>query len=561
VTTRRNFLLSSSLVVAVAPLARWFDLSATLQGVDVIAETASGRVRGVATDGVNVFKGIPYGGSTAGANRFLAPPAPAPWTGVRDALEFGPTAPQARPGRPIPADQSEDCLVLNVFTPALADGRKRPVMVWLHGGGFSSGSASTWFYDGESLARRHDVVVVTINHRLNVFGFTHLGEMAGAEFAGAGAVGLLDIVAALRWVRVHAERFGGDPDCVTLFGQSGGGRKIATLMTMPDASGLFHRAIIQSGPVLRLTTPDDAERATRALFTELGLRPGQVRALQNVPVERLLAANAVVTRDFPGPEPGTTPNTPTVDGRVIPQHPWDPAAPARSTNIPLLIGHTRTEETAYQRPTDARVAMTDAEMRARLEQRLGQDPSALIAAYAAAHPDATPWDLNILITTDHPRGAYTREMAKRKVVAGGAPTFVYRFDWETPEGVLVYERAFARDAAPLVVPGGRMRSPHTMDIPFVFDNMATAGPLISTMPTAQVLATTMSEAWTTFARTGDPNTSRLPHWPRYDTASRHTMLFNDECRVVADPDQGARLAMEQVLGLATPINATPPETR
>jgi para-nitrobenzyl esterase len=327
-TGRRTFLLNGSLMLASAPLARWFDLTAVLQGADVVADTAAGRVRGAAVGGVNVFKGIPYGGSTGGANRFMLPPAPTPWTGVRDALAFGPSAPQDRPSRSRPADQSEDCLVLNVFTPALGDGRKRPVMVWLHGGGFSSGSGSTWLYDGVNLARRHDVVVVSINHRLNAFGSTHLADMAGAEFASSGAVGMLDIVAALRWVQVHVERFGGDPDLVTVFGQSGGGRKVATLMAMPDATGLFHRAIIQSGALLRLTTPDDASRATRALFDELGLRPGQVRELQNVPMETLLAANVVVTRNFPGRELGTTANTPTVDGHVVPHHPWDPAAPA-----------------------------------------------------------------------------------------------------------------------------------------------------------------------------------------------------------------------------------------
>ncbi|MCB1598387.1 MAG: carboxylesterase/lipase family protein [Xanthomonadales bacterium] len=546
-TSRRRFLRNGSLLVASTPLVGCAPLAKLFPGNDVIIDTASGRVRGVSVDGVRIFKGIPYGGSTAGSQRFLPPPPATPWTGVRDALAYGPSAPQRRGGRRGPDDQSEDCLVLNVYTPSLGDGHNRPVMVWLHGGGFSSGSGSTWLYDGGNLARHQDVVVVTINHRLNALGFTYLADMAGAEFAEAGAAGMLDIVAALRWVQVHAARFGGDPDLVTIFGQSGGGRKVATLMAMPDAAGLFHRAIIQSGALLRLTTPEDAARATQALFRELGLRPGHVRELQKVPIERLLAANAAVTRSVPARELGATANTPAVDGQIIPHHPWDPTAPVLSADIPLLIGYTRTEETAYQRPTNQAIAMTADELRERIAQRIGQDPDALIAAYAQTHPEATPWDLNILIATDHPRGSFAREMAKRKADAGGAPAYFYRFDWETPEGGMVYD-AFL-DPSPAPVPGGRMRSPHTMEIPFVFDNMATAGPLIATMASAQQLSSRISESWAHFARTGDPNTQHLPNWPKYSAETRHTMLFNDDCRVVADPDQVPRLAMEKVLGL------------
>src|ERR1051325_3303680 len=260
VSSRRRFLQQASLILAATQVSPWFDLvdAAETDAGAIVADTAYGKVRGRVVRGINVFKGIPYGGSTAGSNRFMPPTKPAAWNATRDAFEYGPTAPQgngATPQRSGTPAQGEDCLVLNVFTPEVAAG-KRPVLVWLHGGGFSTGSGSSAITDGVSLARTSDVVVVTINHRLNVFGFTYLGESAGSELAVSGTVGMLDIVAALQWVRDNIERFGCDPNLVTIFGQSGGGRKVATLMAMPGAKGLFHRAIIESGAVLRLTPPE-----------------------------------------------------------------------------------------------------------------------------------------------------------------------------------------------------------------------------------------------------------------------------------------------------------------
>jgi len=467
----------------------------------------------------------------------MPPVKPMAWTGTRDALAFGPTAPQTADNSGTtaagsPAQKSEDCLVLNVFTPGLNDGRKRPVMVWLHGGGFASGSGSGRILDGTSLAHTHDVVVVTLNHRLNVFGYTYLGDAMGAEFAQSAAVGLLDIVAALQWVRDNISGFGGDPNLVTIFGQSGGGRKVATLMSMPAANGLFHRAIIESGAVLRLTTHEDAAKQTDLLLAELGLKAGQIRELQSVPMATLLAADAAVQKKITQRDPGMVANTPMVDGKVIPAHPWDPKAPALSANIPLLIGYAHTEETLYDRPTPEKLALDEAGLKERASKRLGQDPARVIEAFRKANPTATPWDLWILIATDHPRGTYSRELAKRKADQHGAPVFAYRYDWETPEG------------------GGHMRSPHTIEIQFVFNNIKIAGPLISKMPEAYALAEKTSAAWVAFARTGDPNTSKLPKWPAYSAASRDTMLFNNECRVVADPDRGSRLVMEQVLKLS-----------
>jgi para-nitrobenzyl esterase len=343
---------------------------------------------------------------------------------------------------------------------------------------------------------------------------------------------MLDVVAALEWVRDNIAQFGGDPNLVTIFGQSGGGRKVAVLMAMPPARGLFHRAIIESGAVLRLTTPEDAIKHTELLLSELSLKASQARELQNVPMARLLEADAEAQKKMTLREPGMTTGTPMVDGKAIPTHPWDPTGPALSAKIPLLIGWAHTEETLYDRPTDEKLTLTEAGLRERSAARIGGNPDAVIAAFRKSNPSASPWDLWILIATDHPRGAYTRELAKRKAGQNAAPVYVYRYDWETPEG------------------GGHMRSPHTIEIQFAFNNIKIAGPLISKMPTAYALAEKTSAAWVAFARTGNPNVSQLPKWPSYSASSRETMLFNDDCRVEKDPGRDSRLAMEKALHLS-----------
>jgi para-nitrobenzyl esterase len=532
---RRSFFRQSSALLTAAQIDALRQFALGADTASPIAETTYGKVRGTVSGDIKIFKGIPYGGNTGGQNRFMPPVKPAAWSGVRDALAFGPTAPQTVGERQSPAGrppESEDCLVLNVFTPSLSNARKRPVMVWLHGGGFSTGSGSGTILDGVNLAHNGDAVVVTLNHRLNVLGFTYLGEQAGPDFALSGGVGVLDLVAALEWVRDNISHFGGDPNLVTIFGQSGGGRKVATLMSMPSAQGLFHRAIIESGAVLRLMPQETSIQYTQLLLAELGLRRDQARELQSVPLARLLAANAEALKKTDRSAPGWTANTPMVDGKAIPANPWDPSGPALSAKIPLLIGWARTEETLYDRPTPETLALDEGGLTARAAKRLGMDPARVIETYRKAHPDASPWDLYILIATDHPRGIYSRELAKRKAAQASAPAYLYRFDWETPEG------------------GGHMRSPHTIEIPFVFRNIAIAGPLISKMPEAYQLAEKVSASWVAFARTGDPNTKGVPRWPAYSAATRDTMLFNNTLRVERDPDREPRQVMEQVLKIS-----------
>ena len=535
--SRRDFLKQASLLAAGSPV---FLRSA--RGADeafALADTASGRVRGVDAAGIKIFKGIPYGANTAGKNRFMPPVDPAKWAGVRDALAWGSSAPQSEPGvrRTTPENavaaaglpmEGEDCLVLNIWTPAVNDGKKRPVMFWCHGGGFASGSGSSGGIDGGNLARRGDVVVVSINHRLNVLGFTYLAEFGGPDFAESGDVGMLDIVHALKWVRQNIENFGGDPHTVTIFGQSGGGRKVGTLLAMPSAKGLFHRAIIESGPTISLVEQNQATRVAGELLAKLGLNKSQVRELQSLPVDRIMSAYFDVTRSMKV-DPMTMGFSPTVDGKAVPRHPFAPTASDVSASVPLMLGSTRTELTSSA--DAAAFSLNEDGLGSRIRDLLGDSSSHVIDVYRKANPGATPSDLYFLIISDNRYGAPVMKIAERRAALQKGPVYLYYFRWETP------------------IDGGRLKSPHTIEIPFAFDNIKT-NRMTSGSPDAPALADKVSSAWIAFARTGDPNTSKLPRWPAFNSKDRPTMVFNNQSKVENDPLREQRMAMFSAMKLA-----------
>jgi para-nitrobenzyl esterase len=511
---------------------------------DTVVETSAGKIRGFKRNGVYTFKGVPYGASTSGAGRFMPPAKPQPWTGIRNALAYGRVCPQQdsahfdtdghnsashdedtfllHRGSAISVP-GEDCLRVNVWTPEINGSHKRPVMVYMHGGGYSGGSDHDLLsYEGESLARNHDAVVVTHNHRLNVYGYLNLGAIGGDEFAMSANVGMLDIVAVLEWVRANIVTFGGDPDCVTIFGQSGGGGKVTALMAMPSAKGLFHRAIIQSGPFLKALIPDYSQRVAELLLDELGLSRLQVRELQKVPVDRLSGAAVEAMKKMPKPQPslrgtfGETGWGPTVDGRVLPSHPFDPGAPAISADVPLITGTDLNEfVSGIDRPEAD--AMTVEELNRLVNDAFVGDGEAIIAAYRQYYAQATPFGLYAAIAASQLRiPAFAQ--ATRKAAQGAAPAYAYIYSWRTP------------------VLDNRPGTFHAAEISFAFDNAELCDHYSAGDPGALVLSKQMGGAWVSFARTGNPNHSGLPKWPAYTAETRATMYFDTPCAVLNDPE-------------------------
>jgi para-nitrobenzyl esterase len=534
-TTRRDFLRSSALTIAAAgvtSLARQARAQAAAQapaqaptatarppagnatgGLFVQTDTVYGKVQGIQNTGIKEFKGIPYGAPTGGRNRFMPPKKPAPWKGVRECLAHGQISPQA------PADlrsdyammihwdyqpggMGEDCLSLNIWTPGLKDGAKRPVLVSFHGGGFTAGSSNAIGYDGAQLARFGDVVVVTVNHRLASFGYTHLADLgAPPEFAYAGVTGIMDLTASLEWVRDNIENFGGNPGNVMIFGQSGGGAKTSAMLATPAARGLFHRAAVQSGSLLKFVPRDRATQSAEALLKQLGIPKSRIADLQKVSWQQLLEAQVAVIAAAPGLGGG-----PVLDGKYLTHDPFDPAAPPESAQIPLIVS-TTLEDAALSLTN---FTLSEADLKALIDKRFKDKGTEILALYRKYYPEKSPYLIQAMMLTDAGFRRSAIKQAELKAAQGKGAIYMYQWDWPTP--------AF----------GGRYGAVHGLDVSGSFREAREGNDMLR-------VADQLSSCWVAFARTGNPNNPRIPPWPVFDAATRATMVFSTPTQMQNDP--------------------------
>mgnify|MGYP001818718882 FL=1 len=515
--TRREALLAGIGALGTLPLAPY--VRAAHEEAPV-ATTSFGRVRGFVDEGVNVFRGVRYGADTA-PRRFMPPRPPQSWDDVKDAFEYGPAAPQTRSTGAI----SEDCLFLNVWTPSVDDGRKRPVMFYIHGGAYNHGSGSSPLYDGRVLARRGDVVVVTVNHRLNAFGYLYSQRLDELSYPDSGNCGQLDLVLALRWVRDNIAAFGGDPECVLAFGQSGGGAKIATMMAMPVAAGLFHRAASMSGQQVTASGPANATLRTQAFLDAAAIGAKDLKNLHTLPVERLL--RGLEAKD-PILDGKSVYFGPVLDMRSLHRHPFYPDAAPQSAHIPMIIGNTHDETRAFLRDP----ALYELEWDDLLELLVPNmvvdiQPEFVVSEYRRLYPDYSPSQVFFAATTAARswRGAIIEleERAKQE----GADTFAYHLDFPSP-----------------IEP--QLGAPHTFDIPLIFGTLDAPGSITGTGESARAVSSMMSDAFVSFARTGKPESARLPDWKPFTLERRETMLFDRPAKLAYDPRGEERKIFERV---------------
>ncbi|MCC6725950.1 MAG: carboxylesterase/lipase family protein [Saprospiraceae bacterium] len=519
---KKRSLLSLLVLLAFAPL---FAQLQTGENFAVVS-TNSGKVRGYAHNAIYTYKGIPY----AEAKRFEAPQKPKPWSDVRSSLTYGPVAPLMTPTTSVQDESefvfhhdwgyaSEDCLRLNIWTPGINDGKKRPVLFWIHGGGYVAGSSQELpSYDGENLAKKGDVVVVSINHRLNILGFLDLSAY-GDQFKNSANLSVLDMVAALEWVRDNISNFGGDANNVTIFGQSGGGAKVNTLMMTPTAKGLFSKAINQSGAFLRdMLTKAETQRIGAAVLKNLGLQPNQVDSIQKIPFATLSEAGMKALRTVGEEMKAEGKNLgmfglswgPSMDGSFLPYQFSDPKAVALYKDVPLMIGTVKNEFMASLMSGMPNATAEQVDEYINKQQK--DKASAYKAAVKKAYPnDTKPSDLMDVDAIFRP-GAVAQAKAKASI-AGGAPVYAYLFSWQSP------------------VLDGKYKAVHCMELPFVFNNIARCEEMTGGTKEAYALADKVSQAWINFAKNGNPNHPGLPQWDKYTVEKGATMFFDNKCSI------------------------------